>query len=221
LITDAAVAGMGKHRIDALADGIFAVAMTLLVIELKIPETLHHNLKDDAALLDALSHLIPRFRSWFISFFVLALFWMGHHRSMHFVKGVDGKLLALNLAFLGFVSLMPFASALSGEFTALIASQVFYSFNMILMAVFALLIARYVHRHPNLCHPPMHDGVYFASRFRTSMLIVISLMAIVIGSYIPAAGNSAFILMFIVGPIARRIEAKHARLNNETRTLSI
>ncbi len=210
---------MGKHRIDALADGIFAVAMTLLVIELKIPESAH--VESDAGLINALGHLIPKFIGWVVSFFVLALFWFGHHRSMHFVKHADGKLVALNLCFLGFVTMMPFASALSGEYIGLFSAQVFYSINMILVAIFAMLIARYVHRTPALCHPAMGKGVYFASRFRTGMLIVVSVAAIVIGYYLPKAGNSAFMLMFIVGPLARKIEAKHLRLENETRTLSI
>ncbi|MBC7623157.1 MAG: DUF1211 domain-containing protein [Aeromicrobium sp.] len=210
---------MSKHRIDALADGIFAVAMTLLVIELKIPESAH--IKDNAGLLSAFGHLFPKFVSWVISFFVLALFWFGHHRVFHYVKHVDGRLIALNLLFLAFVSLMPFASALSGEYVMLMASQVFYSANMIMVALFALLISRYVHLHPALCNQPMSTGVYRAARFRTGMLMVISILAMVIGYYVPAAGNSAFMLMMVVGPIARRIEAKDHSLSNETRTLSI
>ncbi len=211
--------GMTKHRIDSLVDGIFAVAMTLLVIELKIPESAH--VQNNTGLLNAFGHLVPKFISWVISFFVLTLFWFGHHRSFHYVKHVDARLIALNLLFLAFVTLMPFASALSGEYVILLAAQVFYSFNMIMVALFAMLITRYIHMHPALCNQPMSTGVYRAARFRTGMLIVISLMAIVIGSYIPAAGNSAFMLMMIVGPIARKIEAKHTRLGNETRTLSI
>lgn len=210
---------MGKHRIDALADGIFAVAMTLLVIELKIPESAH--VTNNASLLTTFVHLIPKFVAWIISFLVLALFWFGHHRTLHFVHRVDGRLIALNLMFLGFVSLMPFASALSGEYVVLTGAQVFYSATMSMVALFALLLSRYVYRHPELCNTPMPEGVFRAARFRTSMLIVISMVAIVIGYYLPAAGNSAFMLMLIVGPIARRIEAKHAQSSNETRTLSI
>lgn len=67
-----------KHRLEALTDGIFAVAMTLLVIELKIPEMAHP--RTEAQFLGALGHLIPKFIAWLISFFVLAIFWVSHHR---------------------------------------------------------------------------------------------------------------------------------------------
>jgi uncharacterized membrane protein len=199
--------GMSKHRIDALTDGIFAVAMTLLVIELKIPESMH--ITDSVTMLSALSHLIPKFISWIISFLVLALFWYGHHRAFHFVKKVDGKLVALNLVFLGFVSFMPFASAMGGEYVGLLAGQLVYSFTMFMVAVGALLIWRYVHRHPELCHPVMSEGAYRGARFRTSMLMVVSIVAVIIAIYIPGAGNSAFMLMVVIGPVGRRIEARH------------
>ncbi|MBL8525273.1 MAG: DUF1211 domain-containing protein, partial [Betaproteobacteria bacterium] len=108
------VSAMSKHRIEALTDGIYAVAMTLLVIELKLPA--HESIKTQVDLINAVGHLLPKFLAWIISFLVLALFWIGHHKLFHFVRHVDGKLLALNIVQLGAVSLMPFSSALSGEF---------------------------------------------------------------------------------------------------------
>lgn len=211
--------GMSKHRIDALTDGIFAVAMTLLVIELKIPEALH--VASNAGLISALVHLIPKFVGWVISFLVLALFWYGHHRAFHFVRRVNGPLVALNILFLGFVSFMPFASGIAGEYTGALAAQVVYSITMILLSISSITIWRYLHRHPELCEPVMSEGVYQASRFRTFMLMLISLVAIVIALFLPGFGNAAFMLMFVVGPIARRIEAKYAVHNNPAATLSV
>ncbi len=147
-----------KHRIEALGDGIFAVAMTLLVIELKLPE--HGSISNNIDLINAVVHLIPKFIAWLISFFVLALFWLGHHRLFHYVRHVDGKLLAYSLLQLGFVSLMPFSSALSGEHTLLLFSQIFYSINMVGLAITALMIGRYVYRHPELTLLPLPGMVY-------------------------------------------------------------
>ena len=80
--------------------------MTLLVIELKVPDTSAvHNGHD---LLVAVAHLTPKLLSWVISFFVLAQFWFGHHRIFSAVDHGDGPLIALNLTQSGFVSLMPF-----------------------------------------------------------------------------------------------------------------
>ncbi|MBL8515466.1 MAG: DUF1211 domain-containing protein [Betaproteobacteria bacterium] len=200
--------GMSKHRIDALTDGIFAVAMTLLVIELKIPDA--SQIRGIEALLGALGHLIPKFIGWVVSFTVLALFWYGHHRAFHYVHKVNGRLVALNILLLAFVSLMPFASGLTGEYARALPAQIIYSITMACTACGALLLNRYVYLNPQLCSTPMPEGVYRAARFRTSMLILISAVAVIIAMYIPGAGNSAFALMFVASPIARRIEAKYA-----------
>ncbi len=210
---------LSKHRIEALTDGIFAVAMTLLVIELKLPA--HDSIKTQIDLINAVGHLLPKFIAWLISFFVLALFWIGHHKLFHFVRHIDGKLLALCILQLGFVSLMPFSSALAGEFAGTWFSQVFYSINMMFLAISAMLITRYIYWHPELCMPPMPKGTYLASRFRLAGLIVISLSAIIISKYLPGIGNSAFMLMMVIGPISRRIEARHNSQSLESSTLSV
>lgn len=210
---------LSKHRIEALTDGIYAVAMTLLVIELKLPA--HESIKTQADLINAVGHLLPKFLAWVISFLVLALFWLGHHKLFHCVRQVDGRLLALNLVQLGLVSLMPFSSALSGEFGATLFSQIFYSMNMSLLALLALLIARHIYRHPELCHPPLSKGAYLGSRFRIAGLIVISAVAVGIASVLPAGGNVAFMLMMVIGPLSRRIEARHNTSSIESTTLPV
>ena len=205
--------GLSKHRIEALTDGIYAVAMTLLVIELKLPA--HDSIETQADLINAVAHLLPKLVAWLISFLVLSLFWLGHHRLFQFVRHVDGKLVALNLVQLGFASLMPFSSALSGEFGDTLFSQVVYSINMAALSILAILIARYIHRHPELCVHPMPENTYRAARFRVGGLIVISAVAVVIAIVIPGfgVGNMAFMLMMIIMPISRRIEARPARAN--------
>ena len=70
--------GLSIYRGEALADGIYAVTMTLLVIELKLPD--HTLIQGANALAQALSDLLPKVLAWVISFFVLAFFWFGHHR---------------------------------------------------------------------------------------------------------------------------------------------
>ena len=214
--------GISKHRIEALTDGIYAVAMTLLVIELKLPA--HELIHTQEDLIVAVVNLLPKFLAWLISFLVLALFWLGHHRLFNIVRHVDGKLLALNLVQLGFASLMPFSSALSGEFGKALFSQIFYSANMTMLSILAILISRHIHRHPELCVHPMSESMYHGSRFRVGGLIFISIVAVLIAMVIPSAGNAAFMLMMIIMPISRRIEARGSNPStnsNETATLSV
>ena len=202
---------LSKHRLEALTDGIFAVAMTLLVIELKIPET--SEIRTPEHLMVAVLHLIPKFFAWLISFFVLAIFWASLHRLFHFVRVVDARLTWMTIAYLACVTLMPFSSALTGEYGGLLLAQILYSTNMALLAMMALLKSRYVHRHPELCGTPMPLGIFKGSRLRTTGLIAVAVVAVLITWALPGMGgigNAAFMLMIVFGKISRRIEARHA-----------
>jgi uncharacterized membrane protein len=193
-----------KHRIEALTDGIFAVAMTLLVIELKVPEPESIHVPGDVAI--AVARLLPTFISWTISFFVLAIFWNSQHRLFHVVRIVDETLAWLTIGYLAFVSLMPFSSALVGRYGAVLFSQVFYSANMVLLASFSLLMARHVFRHPEIQNTTVTAPFYRAVRFRVVGLMVIAAAAVGMTRLVPGAGNTAFMLMWPISVISRRIE---------------
>ena len=198
--------GLSVHRIDALTDGIYAVAMTLLVIELKLPE------HGDADLAHALFELLPKLYAWFISFFVMAFFWMGHHRAHSYLRHVDGPLVWLNVAQLACVSLMPFSCALLGEHASLLAQAIF-SINMALLAVFALATLRHVYRHPALAGIPMPTSAYQGARVRIVGLIAVSGLTVLIQWLTPQAwgfGNVAFFLMAVIMPFSRRVERRGA-----------
>jgi uncharacterized membrane protein len=196
-----------KHRVEALTDGIFAVAMTLLVIELKVPDPATVVVERD--LMVGIVALVPTFVSWVISFFVLAIFWFAHHRQFHYVRVVDAGLLWRSILHLSFVSLMPFSSALAGEYGKLPFAQVVYSGNMILLAIGGLSINRYVYRHPDLWSTPVTRGFYRASLFRTVGLMVVALCAIGITLVVRGAGNAAFMLMMPISIVSKRIERKN------------
>ena len=201
------------HRIEALTDGVFAIAMTLLVIELKLPDP--HAIRTANELAQALAGLSPKAIAWTISFCVLALFWVGHHRVFGHVRRTDGLLLTLNLAELGVVTLMPFSCSLIGEFPGSLVAQAIYSANMFLLAVTALAVARNIHRHPALCSEPMARPTYEAARLRIGAVMVISVVAVLVGSLFtaPVVGNVAFMLMTVINPLSRRIERRQlARL---------
>lgn len=196
--------GLSVHRSEALSDGIFAVAMTLLVIELKLPE--HGLIHDPGELAQALANLLPKFIAWVISFFVLAFFWFGHHRAFSHVRRADGKLVALNIGQLAFASLMPFSCALIGEHGRELLSQIIYSINMSALAVMALLTSRYIHRHPESALMAMPQAAYRGARVRLIGLMLVSVVAVGINCVVPAAGNIAFMLMALVMPLSRRVE---------------
>jgi uncharacterized membrane protein len=193
---------LGKHRIEALVDGIFAVAMTLLVIDLRLPE--HAHLATSGQLRDALVELAPNLYSWLVSFVVLAIFWMANHRLYSHVRHVDGALLWSTILMLGGVSLLPFASAVNSTMASQLA-QFVYSSVMIVIALGALLVSHHIYRHPELCAHPMDRATWRGATVRTGGLIVIAVLAVPLAGWLPGYANFAYLLIFALRPLANRL----------------
>jgi uncharacterized membrane protein len=105
---------LALERIVFFSDAVMAIAITLLAIDLKVPEL-------DAATAAVelplrLRALGPQFMSFVISFFVIGIYWMSHHRYFRFIRRYDGGLIVLNLIFLLFIVLMPFIASLFGQY---------------------------------------------------------------------------------------------------------
>lgn len=200
--------GFGKHRVEALTDGIYAVAMTLLVLELKVAETAP--LAGEAAFVQQLLHLLPKFLAWIISFLILAIFWASHQRAFQYVRSVDRKLLWINVVALLFASLLPFSSALVGEHSRFFTAQVFYAANMAALALMAIWQITHLEQHPELCHPPVPRYVARGARFRCWSLVAVAALAVVLAAIDPRIGTLAFMLMLVLGRIGRRIETREA-----------
>src|SRR6266498_3111523 len=103
------------ERMILFSDAVFAIAITLLVIEIKVP-TIDRHIATDALLLKALDELIPKFVGFFISFFIIGLYWTIHHRMFGYVVNYTRRLLWLNLVFLLAVVMMPFSTAFYSEY---------------------------------------------------------------------------------------------------------
>jgi uncharacterized membrane protein len=104
--------GLPPNRIETLVDGIFAVAMTILVLELHVPELARQ--LSDAALAEALLHLLPRILSYAVGFVILGTLWVGHHYQFHYIQRSNRALLWINIVFLLGISFLPFAIGLIG-----------------------------------------------------------------------------------------------------------
>jgi len=102
------------ERLILFSDAVFAIAITLLVIEIKIPD--EHEGITDKKLLVALRHLLPKFIGFIISFNLIGLYWTVHHRMFGWVTHFNRKLLLLNLIFLFFIALMPFSTGFYSEY---------------------------------------------------------------------------------------------------------
>jgi uncharacterized membrane protein len=135
---------MSKGRLEALTDGIFAIAMTLLVLELKVPD-LPKSISSQE-LLHRLGEEAPAFFSFLVSFLYCGLLWIMHHLAMHFIRHIQIALVWLNLLFLMSISLLPFSCALLGHYLRNQAAQEIYFCNLFVSALFLFLAWTFAHR---------------------------------------------------------------------------
>lgn len=125
-------AGIGKHRIEALADGVFAIAMTLLILELRVPLLAPDQVDQ---LPGRLLQLWPKLTAYVVSFLICGVYWVGHHAQMHYVRRSDRIFLWTNIVFLMVIAAIPFSAALIGEYPRQSLAIRLYCSNLTLAGV--------------------------------------------------------------------------------------
>lgn len=162
------------ERIILFSDAVFAIAITLLVLEIKVPEI---EGQTDIDLLNTLLHLTPKFIGFFISFFVIGQYWIVHHKMFGFVDNYNGGLLWLNLFYLLSIVLMPFSTALYSENIKSTVSFAIYCINVFSSGIFAFMLWRFIGsvKH-NLS--PLSKNRDLLSYFSVRSLVIASAFAI-------------------------------------------
>lgn len=134
-----------KSRTEALSDGIFAFAMTLLVISLIIPPIPEQDAPE--LLPGILAGMWGEFLIVVIAFFVISSFWFSHHRMMRRVRYISDKLIAINILFLFFIILLPFTTAVSGDYTDVLAAVLLFHGNLLVASLLLTAMWEYILRH--------------------------------------------------------------------------
>jgi uncharacterized membrane protein len=186
---------MEKSRIAALVDGIFAVAMTLLVLDLKFPENLKFT--SDSEVWRQLLALTGHFAAYGLSFVVLGAFWIGHHSLFHFVRKVNRSMLWLNLLFLLFVTLLPFSTNLVSADGNLQVPVVVYGLNLFLISLVSFLQLSYLVHHRELAHPAFTAPWIANLRQRTLISTVVILASIAVSFYKPHLAIDVYWLLMV------------------------
>ena len=125
------IAGQNVERLAALSDGIFAVSMTLLVMDLHVPlRTMVHSEGD---LTKALIHLSPQIAMYMMSFLTLGIFWVGQQTQLNFLEKSHRSLAWIHLLFLFAVTLTPFSTQLLAGYPAIRVALLFYWMNILLL----------------------------------------------------------------------------------------
>ena len=126
---------MGKNRLEAFSDGVLAIIITIMVLELKVPH---------GAALDALLPLLPVFLSYVLSFVYVGIYWNNHHHLLHTLHRVSGAILWANLHLLFWLSLLPFATGWMGENHFAALPTAIYGLVLLMAALAYLLLQRLI-----------------------------------------------------------------------------
>jgi uncharacterized membrane protein len=194
------------ERLILFSDAVFAIAITLLVIEIKIPEI---DDPTDKALLASLGHLVPKFIGFIISFIFIGLYWTIHHRMFGFVTSYDKRLLILNLFFLFFIVLLPFSTGFYSEYAGSVVRRnlkiplAFYALNFSAAGFLNHLMWRHVSNPKRkLTEPPIEPVTLKLAKFRSLLVPVIFLLILPV-SFLTSVWFAIYLPMLI--PIIFRI----------------
>jgi uncharacterized membrane protein len=184
---------LSTSRIEALTDGVFAIAMTLLVLNFEVPNPLEG--KGAFELHNTLKQLWPNFLHYVMSFLLLSIFWIKNHQQYHFIKRSDQRLLWLNLASLLFVCLIPFTTSLVSDYGDMPIAAVIFEANLLAAGMIFYLQWSYATKDKHLVDANL-DGRVIAI-YRNSSLVtpVISVAAIAVSIFHPRIGTGLYFLI--------------------------
>lgn len=139
--------GLSTTRIETLCDGVFAIALTLLILDIKVPE--HSN---NEALLPQLIKLWPQIAAYIVSFLVIAVYWIGHHYQFFYIKKADRTLLWLNIFFLMSIAFVPFSTSLLAAYNNDISAVLVYGLNVSFSGLMLYFSWAYASQKNSLVH---------------------------------------------------------------------
>ena len=184
---------ISKIWLETLVDGIFAIAMTLLVLGINLP-------KPQVALAPAvlpglIFGLVPQVFLFIVAFLVLALFWLGHHRQFHFIHRVDPALLWINILILIAIVFVPFSTDIAGDYPAVMVAVLLFHANMFIVGMLFTFQWDHIRRHEHLCEPVPEKTIVHAWFYRSMLVPAIAAIGGILCLFDPAVSLLVYILL--------------------------
>lgn len=207
--------GLTKGRMEALVDGIFAFAMTLLVVGLDLPDkaTL---VQSNAFVSSYLWEILPDFERYIIAFFILGAFWLAHHTMHHRVEIVDRLYIWLNLGTLFFVTLLPFTTSFSGDFSHVPFASVIFNLNLFAIGIGFFLQWEYGIASGRFSKERKESLFIHEGRLRNLVIPGLSLIAVALA----LAGSTRSQMVYLLIPVFFYLIRYHARKKRAAREMS-
>ncbi len=197
----------GIERLLALTDGVVAIALTLLVLQLQVPVTdaLKHHPESARVLWDALDVDAAEMSSYLVSFLVIAQFWMVHHRVLRGMKGHSEGLAWRNFGFLLALTLMPFTSDLIGRYGSNPVAITLFGLNLVAISLSTQWIYLYAAHHNLVVDAARSAEDERTARVRVVLVISIVSLSIVLAWTVPTLAKFTWLLFLLVPPTAIRM----------------
>ena len=197
---------MGTGRLEAFSDGVLAIIITIMVLEIRVPE--------GESALASLHAVWPKFVSYVLSFIYIGIYWNNHHHMLHVTRRVNGAVLWSNLHLLFWLSLVPFATSWVGENHFAPAPMALYGF-ILLMAAIAYYILQMALKSAD--GPQSLLASALGTDLKGKMSPVLYLIAIAVAFVRPAISGAIYVLVALIWLVPdRRIErviaARHESL---------
>lgn len=199
---------MEKNRLESFSDGVFAFAVTLLIVNIRIPDTKDFN---NHQLIVFLLSIIPSVTTFIFTFLVVGIFWVAHQRMFRFVKVIDSTLTWINVVYLLFIVMVPLPTAILSSNPFLPTAIFFYCSVLLILASMHVLIVTYVFNKADLKQEIFTVQIYRSTRkialFGTVCYVLAGISGF-INVYISFFFIIAVIVYYIFIPKQSAIESK-------------
>lgn len=195
----------GLERIIFFSDAIFAIAMTLLVIDIKVPEIGTAGAPAAEELTRRLVELTPKFLSYVISFLVIGLYWIAHHRDFRLIKRYDANLIMINLLFLLCIAFLPFPTALFGDYGDQQVALIFYAVSLAITGLLLAGLWLYATSGRRLVDKDLDSRLIAYITLRTLLTPLVFLLSIAISFWNLRIAEYSWVLIAFIRPVLRRV----------------
>jgi uncharacterized membrane protein len=201
----AAEESLGLERLIFFSDAVFAIAITLLVLDIRPPERAEPF--DPAQWPAVLGAMMPQIFAYVLSFFVIGSYWVAHHRTFQYIRRYDHRFLWLNLGFLLCIAFIPVPTALLAEYGDLPFAIIFYDGVQILAALFKLALWLYAVGGQRLIARDLDPAVIRYNTYRSALAPLVFLLSIGVALILgPVQAEFALLALAFVGRVSRALQ---------------
>lgn len=178
-------------RIETLTDGIFAIAMTFLILGIDIPD--FNDFKPDNVTFSVINHVYPQIINYVISFVILGSFWLSHHSVFDKLRKVNSLLMFVVIIFLLFSALVPFSTILIDDHGKFFISALSFNLHIFILNALMLIQLFIIHKNRNLLKEEFSDYNFTKAKRKILLSTVLALSAIVISFFFPQFSTLVYI----------------------------